>query len=94
MPIISSSVKLLDVGFRIKNLKRIKKEQKLNIDPIKMVAKRANFRANYNVVTLNTQPKVDEYVSKMISSAEYVESGDFAPWNPAYRKSKTLVIFR
>jgi hypothetical protein len=99
MPTLADAVKLLKVGDKTfdspqwwSTQHKLKKHTKYN-EVVKKVAQKANFGINYRVVTLENQPTVDEYVSMMASKMEYPAYKEYAPWNPAFRKSKTIITF-
>ena len=71
---------------------KLKKEIK-NRGIIQDVAKTARFNTSYNVVTLEGQPPVDQFVRGMQSKLDWKQYQTLAPWNPVFNKSKTIIVF-
>lgn len=99
MPTLADAVKLLKVGDKTfdspqwwSTQHKLKKQVKYN-EVVKKVAQKANFRTSYNVVTLENQPTIDEYVANMSTKTLQSSYNEFAPWNSAFRKSKTIITF-
>ena len=57
------------------------------------IAKSARFNTRYQVVTLEDQPPIDQFVRGMRSKLDWGDYQTYAPWNPIFNKSKTIIIF-
>ena len=71
---------------------RVKKELKNKI-MVEDIAKSARFNTSYQVVTLERQPSMDLYVKNMQAQLDWKQYTTFAPWNPIFNKSKTIIVF-
>lgn len=96
-----SSLKIDGLSYKNKTFKnpewwsaahKLKREIKRS-EEIKEIAKSARFNTSYQVVTLERQPSIDHYVREMQTQLDWRQYGTFAPWNPIFNKSKTIVVF-
>ena len=96
-----SSLKIDGLSYKNKTFKnpewwsaahKLKKEIKRS-EEIKNIAKSARFNTRYEVVTLDEQPSIDRYVKGMQSSLDWGQYQTYAPWNPVFNKSKTIIVF-
>ncbi len=99
MPTLADSISMIKIGKVVFNNPdclsshlKLKKEPKNNA-LVANVMQKANFRNEYQVVTLENQPTADEYISTSLSKMDFDCSDVYAPWNPMFRKSKTLITF-
>jgi hypothetical protein len=60
---------------------------------IKEAAKSARFNSSYKVVTLENQPPVDQFIREMRSKLDWQQYNTYAPWNPIFNKSDTIIVF-
>ena len=58
---------------------KLKKELKRS-EEIKQIAKSARFNTSYQVVTINEQPSVDQYVRNMQSYLDFKPYQTYAPY--------------
>ena len=99
MPTLADSISMLKIGKKAfqnpewwSSQHKLKSATKYN-EIVTTVAKKANFRNEYRTVTISDQPPVDEYISSTLSRLDLPGSSDYAPWNPMFRKSKTIITF-
>lgn len=99
MPKLADSVSRLKIGNKTfqnpewwSTQHKLKRMTKYN-DFIKGVAKKANYRTTLNVVTLERQPSIDEYIYQAKSNMDLDCYTEYTPWNTSYRKSKTIITF-
>lgn len=71
---------------------KLKKEVK-NAEMIKEAAKSAGFNSSYKVITLENQPPVDQFIREMRTKLDWQQYNTYAPWNPIFNKSDTIIVF-
>ncbi len=98
MPRLSEALTHLQVGK--KNFKnpewwsakhKLTREVKRSIKAAE-VRQKPNLRFSYTTNSLE-QPSADMYIRQAKAKVDRAEYAELAPWNPVFRKSKTIILF-
>ena len=103
MPSLAESITLLKVdGKTFKNpewwasthkIKREVKNEALIKELYEKHIGKINIRTSYRVVTRDEMPNTDQFVRTMLTDLDFQTHEKFAPWDPVFRKFKTLIMF-
>ena len=62
---------------------------------LKTLGKDANFKTQLKVSTISDQPELDTFIHEALTNLESGEKySEIAPWNPVFRKTKTILTFK
>ncbi len=71
---------------------KLKREVKVQ-QYLESIKANSNLRTSYRVTPLNTL-SADEYAARCKDDCALENDGDLAPWNPVFRKFKTIILYK